>query len=443
MSFITFFRILWAKRAIILLATLGSLLAALFVVITVPPRYEATSKLMLDILKPDPVTGEMVGARSGREYVKTQMQLIKDYRVAGKVVDALGWTSSPAMAARYAQRPSGDNRDFRRWLSQSVIDNTNVVWIENSSVITITYSSSSPETAAKMADAVRDAYLDYTLQTKRDTAARDAAWFAQQTDKLRQQLAAAEKRKTDFERENGVVLAQDNSDPEMAKLQALAQSVPAAQAAATAFVAPSAAQLSQVDAQIAAASRTLGPNHPDIQVLRQQRAAIEAAVARETAAARANSAVGGPSTQSLLSAQTRKVLAQRGKVSEAQSLAADVQVLKNQFDKAAGRAADLDQQAQTTAAGITLLGSAVTPSTPEFPNVPLIIGGATVLGFAFGVLTALTIELLSRRVRGPEDLATSGVPVIGAMGGSGSDRDRGLLWRWLGIRLPLFKRATA
>lgn len=444
MSFITFFRILWAKRAIILLATLGSFLAALFVVMTVPPRYDATSRFMLDLLKPDPVTGEMVGARSGKEYVKTQIQLIKDYRVAGKVVDALGWTDSPAMAARYAQRRSGDTRDFRRWLSQGVIDNTNVVWVEGSNVLAINYSSSSPETAAKMADAVREAYLDYTLDTKRETAARNAAWFSQQTEKLRQQLATAEKRKTDFERANGVVLAQDNSDPEMAKLQALAQSVPAAQAATTAFVAPSSAQLSQIDAQIAASARTLGPNHPDIQILRQQRAAVEASVARETAAARANSGIsGGPSTQSLLSAQTQKVLAQRGKVSEAQQLAADVQVLKNQFDKAAARAADLEQQAQTTEAGITLLGSAVTPTTPEFPNIPLILIGATALGFAFGLLTALTIELLSRRVRGPEDLANSGVPVIGAMGPSGSDRDGGLLWRWLGIRRPVFRRATA
>lgn len=443
MSFITFFRILWAKRAIILLATLGAFLAALFVVMTVPPRYDATSRFMLDLLKPDPVTGEMIGARSGKEYVKTQIQLIKDYRVAGKVVDALGWTDSPAMAARYAQRRSGDTRDFRRWLSQGVIDNTNVVWVEGSNVLAITYSSSSPDTAAKMADAVREAYLDYTLNTKRETAARNAAWFSRQTEKLRQQLAAAVKRKTDFERENGVVLAQDNSDPEMAKLQALAQSVPAAQAAATAFVAPSSAQLSQIDAQIAASARTLGPNHPDIQILRQQRAAVEASVARETAAARSGGGASGPSTQSLLSAQTQKVLAQRGKVSEAQQLAADVQVLKNQFDKAAGRAADLEQQAQTAEAGITLLGSAVTPTSPEFPNIPLIMIGATALGFAFGLLTALTIELLSRRVRGPEDLANSGVPVIGAMGPSGSDRDGGLLWRWLGIRRPVFRRASA
>ena len=442
MSFIQFFRILWARRAIILLATLACFIAAAVVVAIVPPRYTATSRLMLDLLKPDPVTGEVIGSRSAKEYVKTQMQLIKDYRVAGRVVDALGWTSSPALAARFAERGESDNLDFRRWLAQGISYNTDVAWVEGSNVLAIAYSSPSPDAAAKTADAVRQAYVENALDTKRETAARNAAWFGQQTEKLRTQLAAAEKRKTDFERANNVILNQDNSDPEMSKLQALAQSVPMAQAAAAAFVPPSAGQLSQIDAQIAASARTLGPNHPDIQVLRQQRVAVEAAVARETAAARANSSISGPSADNLLSAQTSKVLAQRGKVAEAQRLAADVQVLRNQFDKSAARTADFEQQAQTTQSGISLLGSAVTPDNPEFPQVGLILFGATSMGFALGVFTALIIELLSRRVRSAEDLSNSGLPVIGAMSRSVVEDEGGVLWRWLGIRMPQAKQAS-
>lgn len=442
MSFIQFFRIIWARRAIILLSTLGCFIAAALVVASVPPRYEATSRLMLDLLKPDPVTGEMIGSRSAREFVKTQMQLIKDYRVAGKVVDDLGWTNSPALAARYAQRPESDNRDFRRWLAQTIINNTYVGWVENSNILAITYTSTSPEAAAKTADAVRQAYVDQTLDFKRESAARNAAWFGEQTEKLRRELAAAEKRKTDFESENGIILQEDNTDPEMAKLKALAQNVPAAQAAAGAIIPPSSSQLAMIDAQIAASSRTLGPNHPDIRNLREQRAAVAAAVEREAAAARANSYVGGPSAESLLSAQTRKVLAQRGKVAEAQRLAADVQVLRNQFDKSAARTADFEQQAQTIEAGITLLGSAVSPNSPVFPQVGLILFGATAMGFALGTLTALIVELMSRRVRSPEDLSNSGLPVIGAMGNIVKEEEESLLWRVLGIRLPRFRRAT-
>lgn len=442
MSFLQFFRILWARRAIILLATLGCFISAALVVATVPPRYEATSRIMLDLLKPDPITGDLVGSRSAREYVKTQMQLIKDYRVAGKVVDALGWTSSPALAARYAQRPAGDSRDFRRWLAQTIMDHTEVNWVQNSNILAITYTSTSPDAARKTADAVRQAYVDQTLAFKREGAARNAAWFRQQTEKFRGELADAEKRKTEFEKANGIILEEDNSDPEMAKLKALAQSVPAAQAASSAFIAPSSTQLAQVDAQIATAMQTLGPNHPDVKNLRSQRAALAAAVARENASARAGSTGGGPSASSMLSAQTRKVLAQRGKVGEAQRMATDVQVLRNQFDKAAAKTADFEQQAQTVDAGMTLLGNAVSPQSPVFPNVPVILAGATALGVALGVLTALTIELLSRRIRSPEDLSNSGLPVIGAMGRVGDGEDQGILWRWLGIRLPQFRRAA-
>ena len=144
MSFLQFFRILWARRALSLLGVTGCFLAALLVVAIVPSRYVAETRIYLDLLKPDPVTGMTIG-RSAREYVKTQLQLIQDYKVAGRVVDALGWANSPKMAAAYAQRPAGDNRDFRRWLAQPIMDGTGVTWVENSNVLSISYRSSNPE----------------------------------------------------------------------------------------------------------------------------------------------------------------------------------------------------------------------------------------------------------------------------------------------------------
>jgi polysaccharide biosynthesis transport protein len=59
-----------------------------------------------------------------------------------------------------------------------------------------------------------------------------------------------------------------------------------------------------------------------------------------------------------------------------------------------------------------MLGSAVAPANPVFPNWPLILFGSIALGLGLGVLVALITELLSRRVRGVEDLAATGVPVI-------------------------------
>lgn len=450
MSFIQFFRILWARRGITILATLGCFLAALAVAKSLPPVYQANSRLMLDIVKPDPVTGQVIASQFARAFVKTQIELIRDYRVAGKVVDAFGWTSSPELIAQYQARPADDNRDFRRWLAQRIINRTEASLLEGSNILEISFSATSPEVARKGADALRQAYIDQTLAFRREGAARNAEWFRQQAEKVRADLAEAERRKSNFERENGIVLQEDNSDPEMAKLKALAQSLPAAQLPNLAPVtSPSTAQLSQIDAQIAAASQTYGPNHPMIQNLQRQRAAVAENASRELASARAAAmgSVGGPSIQSLVSAQTQKVLAQRGKVNEAQRLASDVTILKEQFTKTAARAADLDQQAQSVETGLTVLGNAVAPEDPESPNVPLILFGSLAAGFGMGILASLLIELLSRRVRGVEDMAVANAPVIGAMS---RVKDESVptslwasIWEWLGFTELFGKRATA
>lgn len=416
MGLIQFFRILWARRWLLLLTTFTCFLGAVLIAKAIPPRYTATSRVMLDIVKPDPVTGEVIATGFARAYVKTQIELIRDYRVGGKVVDQLGWTSSPELAAAYSRRAPSDKRDFRRWLAQQVIDNTSAALIDTSNILEIRYSATSADTAAKIADAIRQAYIDQAVSFRREDAVNNAGWFRQQADRVRTQLAAAEKRKADFERANGIVLEDNNSDLESTRLNALASTsaaAPSAPAAAAATVVAGNAQLAQADAAIANARRTLGPNNPDLQAMIKQRDAIAASSQSRVVPGAAGPT--GPSLISQYNAQQAKVLAQRGKVGEARQLATDVAVLRDQYAKTAARAADLEQQGQSTESGLTLLGSAVAPQSPTFPKWPLIVFGSIALGFVLGTLVSLVAELLGRRVRGIEDLRIPGVPVIGVM----------------------------
>lgn len=423
MSFHQFFRILWARRALILLTTVAALIAALLVIRIVPQRYDATSRVMLDLVKPDPVSGEGISAAFARAYTKTQSELIRDYRVAGRVVDQLGWTRSPLYVAAYRARDPDDKRDLRRWLAQLVIDRTKVGLIDSSNILEITTSSTTPESARVIADALRQAYIDQTLSFKRDDAAQAAGWFEQQAQQLRTRLSEAEAKKSAFERANGVLLEGDTTDSEEARLKVLASTsaVPAPSVAAPAVAAasPMAGQLAQIDAQIAVAARTLGPNNPTLIALQQQRGAIAQAAGREAAAnraaARGGAVASGPSLDSLYRQQQQKVLAQRGKVAEARQLATDVVLLRDQYAKTAARAADLQRQAASTDTGLTVLGSAVAPSNPAFPNKRLIILGALALGLGLGMVVSVFMELLRRRVRGADDLRLAGVPVLGAL----------------------------
>lgn len=431
MSFVQFFNILWVRRGIILLCALCCFGGAVFVAKILPARYEAKSRVMMDLFKPDPVTGEVITSQFARAYVKTQVELIKDYRIAGQVVDELSWANSPTLAAQYGARGAADTRDFRRWLAQRVIDSTNVGLIEGSNILEIGYTSTGPEAARKVADTIRKAYVDQMLSLRREDAANNAEWFRNQAKRIRDELSAAEKRKADFERENNIVLADDDkTDSESTRLAALASTAPA-QAVAGPVISlgsngPS-PQLAQANAAIAAAERVLGPNNPDLIDLRRQRDAIAAASVPARAAAAA--AASGPSIASLYNAQQAKVLAQRGKVNEARQLAADVAVLRDQYLKTSARAADLSQQGESTETGLTLLGNAVAPTSPSFPRWPLVIIGSIGLGFGLGVVLALATELLSRRVRGVDDLQIEGVPVLGIMARPARLR-RGLFSFW-------------
>ena len=423
MSVDQFFRILWARRAITLTALIACLLGAVAVIKLVPARYEAASRLMMDIVRPDPVTGETLSSSFARAYVKTQVELIKDYRVAGRVVDAFQWTGSPQLAAAY--RASGSDMQFHRWLAQRIIDQTNAGLIEGSNILEITYTGENPDAAARIADALRQAYTDQAMLFKQQTAARNAAWFNRQVGQLRTQLAAAEARKADFERTNRIVLGEDDNDTESARLAALASAAPAAPVvtsapmAAAPTISPSQTQLAQIDAAIATASQTLGPNHPELIAMRQQRGIIAAAAAREMAAGRASmgggTRVSGPSIASMYNAQQARVLAQRGLVAQARQLMGDIRVAREELARTQTRAAQLEQEAQSTETGLTFLGSAVAPQSPAFPKVMPIMLGALALGLAFGILVSLIVELLNRRVRGMADLDFDGVPVIGMM----------------------------
>ncbi len=427
MSITQFLRILMMRRNIIILALLASVLAGVAIVKLIPKQYEATTRMMLEIIRPDPVTGEVLSSSYARAYTKTQIELIKDYRVAGRAVDKLGWSGSADMAAQYQQ--SNSDQPFRRWLASIIIAGTEARLIDASNILEISYRGSSPDAAARIANALQEAYEEQTIQFKRQDAQKNARWFREQTTELRTKLAQAEARKAEFEKANDIVLGDEGVDTDTARLQALASSAPVAPVSAAPMPVqvsgpgPAQMQLAQVEAAIATASRTLGANHPDYIALLRQRDIAANAAAQERAAAAANArasgapAPTGPSVGALFNAQRERVLSQRGKLAEAKQLQNDVAVLRAQLNETQIKGAKEEQEAQSADAGLTLLSSATPPDDATFPRTIPVMLGAVALGLGLGVLLALLFELLNRRVRGPDDLAIDGVPLIGMMQG--------------------------
>jgi len=411
MSLVQFLRILYARRIIILAALLTCVVIAGITSLALPERYTATTRLLLDVAKPDPVTGEQLSVRSIGAFAQTQVELIKDYRTAGRVVDALGWTNSPALNAQYLASGDSERIDLRRWLSQRIIAGTDAGLVGGTQIMEIRYTASSPDAAKQIADLVRNAYLEENLRFRRASAGGIAEWYSEQAAKSLERLRAAEAERNQFASANGIVLDQNSVDLETSKLQALSTGAATIGVGGSPIIAGGPSPLDQVDAQIAQASMSLGANHPTMVALKRQRAIM-------AAAPRAGG--GGTNVAAVEQAferQKQKVLGQKDKLDHLQQLQAEVTLRRDQYAKAAQREADYRLEADAGQTAITPLAEAVSPESPSFPNVPLIMAGSLVVGGGLGVVLALLVELLARRVRSADDMAYAAqVPNLATIG---------------------------
>jgi succinoglycan biosynthesis transport protein ExoP len=432
MSPIQIARILWAYRLLILLAALSCFVGGLVVIKMLPPRWEGHSRVMLGLVKPDPVTGEVLATGAVRAYAATQVELIKDYSVAGQVVDQLGWLSDPVLIESYQNRSKTDTRDFRRFLAQRIIDGTKADLIEGSNILEITFDATNARDAKLVADALRKSYIDADLESRRAEANRNAEWFETQADKAKAQLATAQDAKAAYEKNNGIFLQDDKSDIESSRLKALSgQGAAPAPIILQASVTPAANELAQLDLQIAQASETLGNNNPELQAMRARRVGLATQAAQEKAANKAqqNAAMANYSAlNQAVETQKSKVIAQGDKIQALRQLQTEVDLRTDQFNKSLARAAEYRQQAAVVDTGLTPLDSAVVPDRPVFPKKPLIMGGALCLGMGMGVMVSLLLELFARRVRGVEDMGAVHVPLMAVIPPARKIRKSPLRW---------------
>lgn len=448
MSLVQFLRILMARRWMILATLISCVVVALVVASLLPKRYPATARVMLDVVKPDPVTGQMVAAQMMGGYTRTQLELVTDYRVAGEVVDKLGMTSNPAVIARW-QEDTGGTGDMRRWAAQQIIDNTAAGMVDFSNIMEIQFTSNDPAYARSVAAMLREAYIDATLRFRTDSAGRTAEWYREQAEKARRTLLTAEANKSAFEKANNLVLLANGVDPESAKLQSLQEALMAARGAASqaqfqsAMAVQGSSQVDQINGQLAEVNNQLeialqryGTAHPTYKALTSRRESLQRELARATSDARmmgggVNNFAQGNIAQLTAdyNAQKLRVMDMQDTINQLQKLQREVAAAQERYDKAAQRTADLRLEADVSESGLVVLGDVIGSNEPSFPNIPMIAGLSVVFGLLLGIVLALFAELLARRVRGAEDLAfASKAPVLAVIAESRKART-GSLWQ--------------
>jgi succinoglycan biosynthesis transport protein ExoP len=468
-------------KVVALGAFIGALLGGAYA-ITAAPKYTATATVLVDKGQSQFVDQQL--SLPSDMYVDdgavmSQAEIIKGRGVGLSVVDALDLThnqtfmasrgfagSLGAMWAALKTRVTGADAvagDPRQAAFKTLTDGLTVERVDKTYVINVSFTSTDRELAARVANAVAQAYLADELSAKNDTTKQASVWLSDRIGELRQKSIASDEAVQAFRSENGLVSANGQIVPEQQMTEINTQLVQAqadtAQAKAKYDEIEQVIQGGDADAIVsealdspvfndlrtkylvdkkteAALEARLGPDHMQVTKLQAEadeykhlmfgelsrigesyKNAYNVALARETALENSLSKSVG---QNSAAGQTEVALRQ---------LQREGDTYRDLYQSFLQRYQQALQQQSFPIVGARVISTAPTPSSPTQPKKTLDVGLAAALGICFGAMMGLAREYRERYFRtGAQVAALLGIQFLGLLpliGGAAPGAPRG------------------
>lgn len=437
MNLTQFLLILYARKWLIL----GLLLITVGITATVslllPKQYKATTTLIIDSKSKDVITGQLLPSQMFPGYMGTQISVIRSAKVAKRVVDELQLANSPGTREQFMQSTSGKGT-IEYWLADLLLKKIEVEPARETNIITISFLGTDPQFAALIANAFAKSYIDTSQELRLIPARQTAAWFDQQIIQLRVNLDKAQQKLTAYQREKGIVESEERLDVETRRLGEIAGQMVIAQSAALGagsrerdsqslpevFNNPTVQALkgllAQSEGKLADLAERVGVNHPEYQRVQAEADSYKVKLATElNTASKGVGATATAARQQLselgnaFANQKARVIGLKQNREEATLLARDLENAQRIYDSALQRYGQSRMEAQSTQTDIAVLNPAVAPIKASTPKVLLNILLSLVLGSLLGIGIGFVVELLDRRVRSGQDIATElQIPIL-------------------------------
>ena len=428
----------------VLLGTLATTVATTLVVSLVMPRqYSANTSMVVDVKSPDPLLGVLLPAQVLPGYMATQVDIITSDRVAQLAVRLLGLDKNPTVIEEWQDATEGRGT-VEVWLAQALQKKLDVKPSRESNVINIVFKGADPRFAAAVANAFAQAYIDTTLELKVEPAKQYAAWFVARTKQLRDAVEEAQGKLSSYQREHGIIAVDERLDVENARLAELSTQLviiegqktesrqnqagrdgeTSAEVLQNSLIQALKGDVARQEAKREEIGSRVGKNHPEYQRISSEIDALRERVTQETR--RVTSGLGTATKvnvrreseiRTALEAQKEKVLALKDLRDQVSVLQKDVESAQRSYELVTQRLAQTSLESQTQQTNLVVLTAATPPLEPSSPRILLNTLVAIFLGTLLGVAATLLLELLSRRIRSPEDLMeTVGLPLLAVIG---------------------------
>ena len=313
---------LWRKKWWLVVVPLLATALAWFVLQTVEPRYRAQTDLYFkggqEILSASSGEESQTTARSLDEQgIASQVEIMKSRRIARDIIAKFDLAGRHEFNPQEGTSPLGGIKavlglDEPRGRSpdgviESYYDRLKVYQANRARVVTVEFSSTDPQLAARVPNAVVAAYLQQQQTLKRgakpeqlDALRTELAGIKSKLEEAEAAVSRAKAGADVFDGRDGTLATQELSElvselsrvrSQRARLEARASAIQRALDRGALDSAPGISQspliqrlrerLAGLDGQIAELSTTLLPGHPRIRSLRSQRSDLNGQIARE------------------------------------------------------------------------------------------------------------------------------------------------------------------
>ena len=454
------------------LVALGALVGAALgtaYVTTATPKYTATATVLVDKGQSQFVDQQL--SLPSDMYVDdgavlSQAEIIKGRDVGLNVIDTLDLTHdnafmtphgfAPTMRALWrafaagVAGPAADTGDPREVAFKALVNGLDVERVDKTYVINISFTATDRQLAARIANAVAQAYLDDELAAKSDATKQASVWLSQRIGELKQKSIASDEAVQKFRTQNGLVSANGQIVPEQQMSEINTQLVQAQADTAQAKAKydeiehvilkgdPDAIVSEALDSPVfndlrtkyltdkkteAALEARLGPDHMQVEKLQAESDEYEHLMFGELSRIAEsyknayNVALAGQNAleDSLHASVGQNSLANQTEVTLHQ-LQRDDDTYRDLYQSFLQRYQQALQQQSFPVGGARVIGTAPVPTVPSQPKKFLDVGLAGALGLCFGLMAGLTREYRERYFRTGEQVAAAlGIEFLGLL----------------------------
>ena len=444
MTFGQFLSILRARKWAALLVFLLVVATTVTVSLLLPKQYSADASVVIDI-KPDPVSAMAFPAMAMPGFMATQVDILTSDRVALKVIRDLKLLDSAQLREQWQTEGEGKGT-IEQWLIELLKKNLDVKPSRESNVIQVGYRSPDPRFAAGLANAFAQAYIATTLELKVDPAKQFSAFFVAQSKDARDALERAQGKLSAFQRDKGIIAADERLDVENARLAELSSQLVQIQAISSEsgsrqqqaqgasgdrmqevlnnpLIGGLKADLTRNEARLQELNSKFGDKHPQVieakANIAELRSRIDGEIRRVTGGVSVTNTINKQreaQVQRELNAQRGKLLQMKAVRDQGQVMVREVENAQRSYDSVMARLNQTAMEAQANQSYANLLTTAQPPAEPSSPKILLNSALSVFVGTLLAVGAALLLELTNRRVRAPEDvIAALGLPVLGVL----------------------------